>query len=115
MKMSQDELQYFIRRKLRKGYPEGELKNELVAEGYTNEEIEKALYNIVASHPSVTTGTAKFPLWLIFSFGLLIVGIAILNFPLLWLTFLGWPCTLLGSMGILIWYVKKIPGPGAKS
>jgi hypothetical protein len=40
-----EELREYAKRKLKRGYPEGELRNELLQEGYTAEQIQKAIYD----------------------------------------------------------------------
>jgi hypothetical protein len=78
---NEEELTDFVRKKLKKGYPEGELRNDLLQQGYTDEEIQKAVYN----PPLTEAGKKKEaqrnqdnnPLWYLASVGLLITGIAI--------------------------------------
>jgi len=70
----------YVRRKLRSGHPEGELRNELIKEGHSPEEIESLFYRI--SNRNRLTHSSKhedFPVWYLISFGLLITGIAILG------------------------------------
>ena len=71
------ELDGYVRKKLRSGYHEGELRNELLAEGYSEPEIEQAFYNSLmkpAKTPASNPG--EYPLWFFLSVGLLILGIS---------------------------------------
>lgn len=75
-----DQLADYVRKKLKKGYPDGELRNELLQQGYNKEEIERLIYN----PPATEAGKQKEnrqrldnnPLWYFASIGLLITGIA---------------------------------------
>lgn len=40
-----EELKEYIKNKLKRGYPEGELRNDLLSEGYTSEQIQEAIYS----------------------------------------------------------------------
>lgn len=78
MKKSAAELDMFVRKKLRGGYPAGELKNELLAEGYTKEDIESAFYKTISrSHQESENNPGQYPLWFFLAVGLLILGIAL--------------------------------------
>jgi len=66
-----------IRRLLRKGYPQGELTNDLLSAGYTDEEIQQAYYSLYPKTP--TEGNPNFfPLWYPACIGIVIIIMAIL-------------------------------------
>ena len=77
MKRSAEELYLYTRKKLRRGYPAGELKNELLDEGYSAEEIDSAFYNSAApSGHASKINPGQYPLWFFLAVGLLILGIS---------------------------------------
>jgi hypothetical protein len=93
-----------IKRKLRRGYPQGELINDLLKEGYTDHEIEEAFYKL--SNPDKNTKkTTSFPLWYVICTGLLITGIAILN--IFHNSALGFLFLIPGIAGIIIRYIMN--------
>src|SRR5881394_2559511 len=80
---TREELRQFVKKKLKNGYPEGELINELLQEGYTNEEIQKAIYDAPATGTDPTTRNqatpVHHPLWFVFTSALGIVGLAFVS------------------------------------
>jgi hypothetical protein len=66
-----------IRKLLRKGYPQGELTNDLLSEGYTSEEIQQAYYSL---YPKTQTrnNSSFIPLWYAACVGIAILFMAIL-------------------------------------
>jgi len=64
-----------IKRLLRKGEPEGEIKEQLKKEGYTEEEISNA---IMPARRPVSNNGGEYPLSYFLGAGLLITGIAVL-------------------------------------
>jgi fatty acid desaturase len=73
--MLTDEKKGLIRKKLKRGYPQGEIKEELRKEGYSEQEIEAA-FNTLREHNSQSRG--KFPISFVLGTGLVITGIAVL-------------------------------------
>ncbi len=103
MKKTTEELDLFVRKKLRRGYPAGELKNELLAEGYPPELIESAFYKTISRLPHVKNDNpGKYPLWFFLSVGLLILGISLKAVKGLWLEPWAIPLIILGLTGIVL-------------
>ena len=73
--MLTEEKKLQIRKKLRNGYPQGEIMEELSKEGYTKEEIEAA-FNTLTEHTSKSRG--NFPVSFVLAAGLAITGISVL-------------------------------------
>jgi hypothetical protein len=97
---NQEELRLFVKKKLRRGYPEGELRNDLLGEGYSAEEIQKAIYD-----PEVIPGNRKregnnYPLWFAASVGFVILGLSLLSVNFIWLSKYGWFFLTIGLVGI---------------
>jgi len=65
-----------IRKRLIRGYPQGELTNELLAEGYSGEEIQEAYFSL---YPKTQTAdnSSSFPLWYVLCVGIVILLMAI--------------------------------------
>jgi len=77
MKRTEEELAMYTRKKLRGGYPAGELKNELLAEGHTIKEVESAFLKSVSPlGKNAESNPGQYPLWFFLSVGLLILGIS---------------------------------------
>lgn len=73
-----EDLRAFVQKKIRRGYPQGELVNELLQEGYTPDEIDKAIY--LAGKIEEKSGPAgNNPVWFVLTTGLGIVGISLLS------------------------------------
>jgi hypothetical protein len=76
---TQEELHSFVRSKLKRGYPEGELRNELLQEGYTAEEIQKAIYDPPTDPAEIKKAERKKfdsnPLWYLGSIVFIILGL----------------------------------------
>ncbi|HEX7902525.1 MAG TPA: hypothetical protein VF487_01510 [Chitinophagaceae bacterium] len=76
-----EELSDFVKSKLKRGYPEGELRNDLLREGYTAEQVQKAIYNPPKGAKDILRAEQKKldnnPLWYMISAGFIITGIAI--------------------------------------
>jgi len=83
-----EELIKSIRRKLKSGYPDGELKNELLEKGHPEEDIEK-LFFVASGHSKdpvkAKTGKNNTNIFTLIGVGLLITGIAITSADT-WLT-----------------------------
>jgi hypothetical protein len=97
-----------IRKKLRKGYPQGELTNDLANEGYTTEEIQDAFFNLEGAKPDHKA--KDFPLWYMTSIFFIIIGIAILSVKYLWIYYYGYIFLILGIAGLLVKYFIIDPG-----
>ncbi|HEX7846432.1 MAG TPA: hypothetical protein VF476_11590 [Chitinophagaceae bacterium] len=95
------ELAAFIKKKLKSGYPQGELTNDLLKEGYSQDEINQALL----ATSSEVTEEGRFPLWLVFSAGLLVLGITLILVDITWLTRYKWYCFAIGIIGVGRWIV----------
>lgn len=99
-----DEKKKEIEKKLRKGYPQGELINDLLSEGYTQEEINNALF--VLSTPSKEKSKADdFPLWYWASIGFIILGIAVLSVRYLWIHDFGYVFLASGLIGLFVRFI----------
>jgi hypothetical protein len=97
-----------IKKKLRRGYPQGDLINELFSEGYTNDEIQEALFNLSEKTKSGST-TPNTPLWYLASIGLIILGITIVSFKHLWIYPYGFPILALGLIGFCVKHLVYDP------
>jgi hypothetical protein len=91
-----------IKRKLRKGYPQGELINDLSNEGYTAEDIQSALFNLEG--PKKDQKIKDLSLWYLASICFIILGIAILSVKYLWIYYYGYVFLILGLAGLLVKY-----------
>jgi hypothetical protein len=73
-----EELGSFVKNKLKRGYPEGELRNELLQEGYTAEQIQKAVYDPPTDPLEIKKAQRKIldnnPFWYLTSIGIIIIG-----------------------------------------
>jgi hypothetical protein len=67
-----EELKEYIRNKLKRGYPEGELRNDLSSEGYTFEQIQEAIYS-PASDPEEKKLDSN-PFWYMGSVVIILLG-----------------------------------------
>ena len=72
-----------IKKKLTSGYPEGELRNELLEKGHTEEEIER-LFFVASGHPDTPNGVKaeqnnSVAMFKLIGVALLITGIAIIG------------------------------------
>ena len=109
---SQEELQLFVKRKLKSGYPEGELLNDLLQEGYTHEEIQKAIYDPPATGiDPVTrhrTPPVHHPLWFVFTSALGIVGLAFVSVGIFNNRTIGYILLAAGLIGLLIKYIIPV-------
>jgi len=86
------ELPKLINKKLRAGYPVGELKNELLTAGFTEAEIDEVLLKISTKNKGTGKSSVKentlADMFMLAGVSLLITGIAIINIPT-WLTVYG--------------------------
>ncbi len=89
-----------IKKNLKKGYPQGEMINDLIKEGYEPGEINDALFQIQGSKPG--SDAREFPLWYMASICFIILGIAILSVPGLWIYFFGYVFLIVGVVGVAI-------------
>lgn len=99
-----------IRKKLQRGYPEGELVNDLLKEGYSLDDIQKAIYNS-SSGKTAQQGFSKgsnIPLWYLLSVGLVILGLALVSVKFIWLSKYGWVLLVIGLAGIAARFVIPI-------
>ena len=114
---TKEELQVFVKKKLKRGYPEGELINDLLQEGYSNDEIQKAIYE-----PAITdNGPAKqsrqqtsYPTWFVLTsaagvVGLSFISVSLFRNNLLWYILLG-----IGLAGLLIRFILPLINEGKK-
>lgn len=100
---NQDELAAFIKKELRRGYPQGELTNELMNQGYSSDEIQKAFL----ANTSFVQEEGKFPLWYVFSVGFLVLGITLILVDITWLSKYKWISFIVGLIGVIAWTVVK--------
>lgn len=96
-----------IKRKLRGGYPQGELETELRSEGYSNEEIQNLFYGLVKKQ-SVNDRPKTIPLWYAASIGFIILGVAILSVKYLWIYYYGYVFLVLGLIGLATKFFMNI-------
>ena len=85
MKREQN-LSQVIKKKLRSGYPEGEMKNELLEKGYSMDQIEKAIYNVPVDKMTrrirkESAGKDKVSMWTLIGTSLVILGISLYAAP----------------------------------
>jgi hypothetical protein len=92
-----------IRKRLKKGYPQGELINDFLKQGFSENEIQGALYKL--SKSKNTNKSVGFPLWYVVCAGLLITGISILN--IFHNSALGFFFLIPGIAGIIIRFILK--------
>jgi hypothetical protein len=95
------ELKRFIKKKLQSGYPEGELKNELLSQGYTPEQIEKAIYDPGPLHDKLKKQSPikiNNSLWYGIAFGLIIIGIALASLRFWGFAAYGYGLIILGGL-----------------
>jgi hypothetical protein len=91
-----------IKKKLKSGYPQGELMNDLASEGYTIDEINDALFRLEGvKEPS---HARELPLWYMASVCFIILGIGILTVRGLWIYEYGYIFLILGLVGAGIKY-----------
>jgi hypothetical protein len=67
-----DELKEYSKSKLKRGYPEGELRNDLLKEGYTYKQIQEAIYTSTAKSDEKKLDSN--PFWYISSILIIILG-----------------------------------------
>jgi|GEM_PF-3840022 len=107
-----EELIKAIRKKLKSGYPDGELKNELLEKGHIEEDIEKMFF--VASghstHPvKAKTGKNSANIFTLIGVGLLITGITIMSADT-WLKEYGIYLLMVSALCFVIGYSKANSG-----
>ncbi len=97
-----EELRAFVQKKLRRGYPQGELVNELLQEGYAADEIDKAIY-LAGKNEEKPGPVGNNPVWFVLTTGLGIVGISLLSVSY-FANFrpVGYTLILIGATGIFI-------------
>ena len=109
---TQEELRQFVKKKLKNGYPEGELINELSEEGHTNEEIQKAIYDppAMGTDPKTSNQTApvQHPLWFVFTSALGIVGLALVSVSVFINRTIGYTLLAIGLIGLLIRFIMPL-------
>lgn len=96
-------LRKFVQKKLRKGYPQGELINDLLKEGYSEEDIQKAIYtgsSLKNMSPEGSSNSSNIPLWYLLSVGFAILGLALVSVKFIWLSEYGWFFLTTGLVGI---------------
>lgn len=90
-----------IKKKLKKGCPQGELINDLIEQGYSPEEIQDAMYALSGT-PQTSNKPIHIPLWYAVSIGFIILGIAILSVKYLWIYYYGYFFLAIGIIGFLV-------------
>ncbi len=94
-----------IKKRLRNGYPEGELINDLLKEGYALEDIREAIWP--ASLSNITENN-DFPIWYLLSVGFFILGLALIAVPIVWLSEYGWFFIITGIAGIVLHFFLRV-------
>ena len=77
---NEEQLVSFVKKKLRSGYPEGELINDLLKDGYAAEEIVKAIYVATigtADRSTKKKSDEKMSMWNLAGASLVILGISL--------------------------------------
>jgi magnesium-transporting ATPase (P-type) len=105
---TQEELRQFVKKKLKNGYPEGELINDLLQEGFTNEEIQKAIYEPIADNGSTKQSRQQtsYPLWFLLTSAAGIVGLSFISVSLFRNNLLWYILLAIGLAGLLIRFIK---------
>ena len=99
------DLNRMVRKKLKGGYPEGELREDLLQNGYSAPEIEAAISE--ASQGKFPNQQKELPAWYLISGGFLILGISLRAVKGLWLEPFSWPLIIIGTLGILLRLIFK--------
>ncbi len=102
-----EELSAFIKKRLHSGYPDGELRNDLLKEGYTIEEIDRAFFNASPFQRKPNTSKrVEYPAWYIFSISSIILALGLM------VQFGVSPLSLIllipGLIGVVFMIVKKM-------
>jgi hypothetical protein len=106
--MITDEKIRAIQRLLKRGVPFGEIIEDLKKEGHSAEEIDEVLNHSSgnsASHDS--DSSHEYPGWYATSVGFLILGIALLLGPHLWLSRYSVFFLVVGMIGVVVWVIPK--------
>lgn len=115
---TQEELGFFVKKKLKKGYPEGELINDLLQEGYMKEEIQTAIYDPPATGKDSTAKNrpppVHHPLWFVFTSALGIVGLAFVSVSIFNNRIIGYILLAIGLIGLLIRFIMPLINKGGK-
>lgn len=104
-------LRDFVQKKLRKGYPQGELVNDLLKEGYSEDDIHKAIYNGSSQEKEGRQSLSKsnnMPLWYLLSVGFVILGLALVSVKFIWLSEYGWFFLITGLVGIAARFILPL-------
>jgi hypothetical protein len=99
--MFTDEKRQEVKKKLTQGYPQGELINDLLEQGYSSKEIQDTLYTLSTNRQKGNKSTT-IPLWYAASIGSIILGIAILSVKYLWIYYYGYVFLILGLVGLIV-------------
>jgi hypothetical protein len=91
-----------IKKKLKSGYPQGELIKDLVNEGYAADEVNDALFGLEGAKAG--DKAREFSLWYMASISFIVLGIAILTVEGLWIYYFGYVFLILGLVGAGIKY-----------
>lgn len=93
-----------VKKQLRRGEPEGEIKNMLRKDGYTEDEINALFYDLFPhkEHSGVNRNS-KGQIFGLLGAGLLITGVSLLAIPI-WLSEYAVLCIVLGVTGICVRY-----------
>jgi hypothetical protein len=75
---SPEELKQYVSKQLKRGYPSGELREELLQQGYTVEAVEKA-FSVDGYSPSGETNNRFGFRSVLLSIGLIVLGISQMN------------------------------------
>jgi len=109
---TQEELLLSAKKKLKNGYPEGELINDLLQEGYSNEQIQKAIYDLPATEADPTTRNrtppVHHPLWFVFTSALGIVGLAFVSVSIFINRTIGYMLLAIGLTGLLVRFILPL-------
>jgi len=116
---SQTEIDKFIQKKLKAGYPAGELRNDLLNKGYAEEEIEALFLKVSVKGSAVNEQGAKqrtqMHMLSLVGASLLIMGIAVMSTQT-WLKEYSTFLIVLGVVGLVAGYfISSRRGPGKSS
>jgi len=104
---NQEDIRLYVRKKIKRGYPEGELRNDLLQQGYSDEEIQRFIYDPEINVKKKSKRITDSPLWYAISVGFLILGLTLFLGPSIWLREFNLLFLILGLIGIIAKYILR--------
>jgi hypothetical protein len=104
---SQEELRLFVTKRLKNGYPQGELINDLLGEGYRSEEIQKAIYDPPEDKElkKEAQPPANYPFWFVLTITSGITGLSIVSVSLFRNSMIGYILIAVGIIGLFVKFI----------